>query len=69
MKKLSITILLLMLFVMSTSINEGVEKNKNEKTLSELSTLHSKIEYAVDSSEKNVEILDKKILELDSLTK
>lgn len=70
MKKLSLTLLLFMIFVMSTSVNQGVKQDKTlEKSLAELEQLHTKIEYVVDSSEKSVELLDKKIIELDSLTK
>lgn len=70
MKKLSLTLLLFMIFVMSTSVNQGVKQDKSlEKSLAELEQLHTKIEYVVDSSEKSVELLDKKIIELDSLTK
>lgn len=70
MKKLSLTLLLFMIFVMSTSVNQGVNQANNlEKSLAELQQLHSKIEYVVDSSEKNVQLIDKKLIELDSLTK
>lgn len=70
MKKLSLTLLLFMIFVMSTSVNQGVKQDDNlQKSLAELQQLHTKIEYVVDSSEKSVELLDKKIIELDSLTK
>jgi t-SNARE complex subunit (syntaxin) len=55
---------------MSTSVNQGVNQANNlEKSLAELQQLHSKIEYVVDSSEKNVQLIDKKLIELDSLTK